>query len=148
MSAIPDQGKVCTKCGKWKYYDEFYRDRRSKSGRMASCKECNSVAFKLRWQQKGGEYNYRRKKKYLRTARARKLMQNCNFWYRAFNREMIQERDQKRYMENREKRLEQMEKVSQRIRDEAKKTTGATETLINFVTSLTPGKSRAGIKKA
>lgn len=34
------QGKKCTKCGKWKIFDDFYKEKRGKYGRASKCKEC------------------------------------------------------------------------------------------------------------
>lgn len=36
----------CSKCGKWKYPNEFYKHDRSSNGLQSHCKECQNLAVK------------------------------------------------------------------------------------------------------
>lgn len=40
----PDQGRNCTKCGRFLPWDRFYIDSRSATGHKARCKECEKAA--------------------------------------------------------------------------------------------------------
>jgi hypothetical protein len=37
-----EHGKICTKCGKWKILDEFYKQATGKYGRTSKCKKCDN----------------------------------------------------------------------------------------------------------
>ena len=34
------EGKICTKCGEFKSYSEFYKDKHKKYGYKSQCKQC------------------------------------------------------------------------------------------------------------
>ena len=42
------EGKVCSKCGKWKPLEEYHKDVTKKDGRASQCKECKKEYQKQR----------------------------------------------------------------------------------------------------
>ena len=40
MEAILNEGKTCTRCGKWKVYSEFHNMKRASDGKQFRCKTC------------------------------------------------------------------------------------------------------------
>jgi len=71
--------KLCSRCKQWKYYSDFYKDKKTKDGLMFWCKECES---------KRTEHKRRSNKKYLRyedrhrTVKRikQKLCAKCSIW--------------------------------------------------------------------
>jgi len=47
---VIDAGRICTKCGVWKEFSEFYRNNKSKSGFDSKCKQCESERGKEKYQ--------------------------------------------------------------------------------------------------
>ena len=43
---MEEQGKVCTKCGKWKTLEEYYKNKASKDGKQSACKKCQKECQK------------------------------------------------------------------------------------------------------
>lgn len=57
--------KVCTKCGKKKSIDDFFKDKQKKSGRRPDCKECNTkVSTNWTKNNKDKHHGYEIKHKY------------------------------------------------------------------------------------
>ena len=42
-------GRICTKCGAWKEFSEFYRSNDNKSGFQAKCKQCENARGKEKY---------------------------------------------------------------------------------------------------
>ncbi len=60
-----EDGKICTKCNKWKPYSEFNKkEERSKDGYRSDCKSCQSEWFRtVYWPKHREEYNRTRNSK-------------------------------------------------------------------------------------
>lgn len=56
---------VCNKCGVDKPLDEYYADKKRKSGKMTICKECTKAAVKKRSEEKREEIREYHKKHYI-----------------------------------------------------------------------------------
>lgn len=52
-------GKTCTKCGVWKSYDLYSKDKSKKDGHTSACKECNKKTFKKAYERNGAKYRER-----------------------------------------------------------------------------------------
>lgn len=71
--------KLCSRCKKWKYYSDFYKNRRANDGLSVSCKECESKRTK---------HKRKSDKKYLRyedrhrivNGIKQKLCSKCSIW--------------------------------------------------------------------
>lgn len=50
-----EHGKVCTKCGEYKLYDQYYRNRNVKDGKASECKACNYDANRKTPSHKGSQ---------------------------------------------------------------------------------------------
>ena len=105
-------GRLCAKCGVWKLWDHFHKDKSTKSGRVSNCKGCVRVRTSA-WLTENRERCYKQnaayarahpekirgyKKKYRLTHRAEeaerrraKAPQRARYdiWYRRVNRERI-----------------------------------------------------------
>jgi 5-methylcytosine-specific restriction endonuclease McrA len=97
--------KRCTKCGEWKLFSEFSKDKQKKDGYTCHCKNCHNA-----YRQENRDYildkakeyqiinqerltNYR--KKHYKENRNRILEEACI--YRESNRELLRERDRQYY---------------------------------------------------
>jgi 5-methylcytosine-specific restriction endonuclease McrA len=80
-----EQGKTCTKCGEWKIFERFSKNKGNKDGFLYQCKECEK-----RYLQKNKERIKERDKQ-----------------YRQKNKEQIIERRKKHYQKNAEQIKEQ-----------------------------------------
>lgn len=58
--------KTCTKCGETKPLEDFGRDKRSRDGRTARCKECIN-AYTRAWHHRDIEQNRAKKRAYLKS---------------------------------------------------------------------------------
>ena len=60
--------KVCTKCGKRKFYSDFYKSKTGKGGRGAACKDCHKEQIRAYNQtEKGKALKKKRNEKYQKT---------------------------------------------------------------------------------
>lgn len=55
-------GKICTRCGKWKEIEEYSKSTRD--GYKSQCKECDNLASKQRYQKNKEKYAQKRKQYY------------------------------------------------------------------------------------
>jgi 5-methylcytosine-specific restriction endonuclease McrA len=98
--------KICSKCGKEKYIDDFHRDSSKQDGHKNKCKSCVSEYFqehKSDFRLRGRAEYQRNTEKYaeMRKANAEK-MSEYQKKYRQQNRDKISERSKKYYEENKE----------------------------------------------
>lgn len=91
-----EQGKVCTKCGEFKSFNEFAKNSRNKTdGRQPKCKVCNKK-YRLENVEKRKEYDKKYTKRNSEYVRERKKK-----WHE-MNIERIKENKKKYYQENKE----------------------------------------------
>jgi 5-methylcytosine-specific restriction endonuclease McrA len=95
-----EQGKVCTKCGEFKIYAEFYKNKIYKDGYRGQCKECMKQGMK--------QYNQENKEQI-----AEYMKQ-----YRQENREQISKRMKQYARENKEHISEYMKRYYQENKDQ------------------------------
>lgn len=71
--------KLCSRCKKWKYYSEFYKNRRSKDGLSFGCKECEKK--RSGYERKGARQYLRFEERHrLVNGLKEKLCSKCGTW--------------------------------------------------------------------
>ncbi|OUB48209.1 HNH endonuclease [Bacillus thuringiensis] len=114
-------GKVCTKCGEFKDYKEYHKNKTYKDGRNGKCKVCRAEIDKLYYQKNRERHNKRTKEYY--EENKEKILNKCKE-YREENKERIAEskknwaarnkvrksEQEKRWRENNEERNIKMKK--------------------------------------
>jgi len=71
--------KLCSLCKKWKYYSDFYKNRRTKDGLSCGCKECERerIGHKIKGVRKNLRYEDRHR---LVNGIKEKLCRKCGKW--------------------------------------------------------------------
>jgi hypothetical protein len=119
---MEEQGKICTKCGKWKLLEEYNKFKHSKDGRESACRECRKEYYKQYNKQRYEENKEKIKaqqKKYREANKEKKKEYDKR--YAKENAEHIKERAKQYY----EKNIEHFKKYNQdnaeRIKEWGKK---------------------------
>ena len=53
------EGKVCTKCNKFKYFTEYHKNKAKLLGVESACKECNKPRYRIYYQNNKEEFKKR-----------------------------------------------------------------------------------------
>jgi hypothetical protein len=103
------EGKICTKCGKWKLLEEYHKNKNTKDGRMSMCKECRNVKKEVKEGMKKcskcgewkvfEEFNKHKSGKYGRRANCKGCEKRYSKQYRKNNIEHIKVKN-KQWREN------------------------------------------------
>lgn len=78
-------GKTCTKCGEWKLYEQFYRDRAMGDGRRTWCKTC-AYRAKEQWNREHPE-KWRAQQQRSYANHREKRLAETKAWYRRLRAE-------------------------------------------------------------
>jgi 5-methylcytosine-specific restriction endonuclease McrA len=115
-----EQGKTCTKCGEWKPFEGFSKDKNKKYGLASHCKECvkkhrqkNKEQIK-EYDKQYYQKNIEQKKQYYQE-NIERYKKNDKQYYQK-NKERVREYHKQYYQEN----VEQYQKQKKRYRQENK----------------------------
>jgi 5-methylcytosine-specific restriction endonuclease McrA len=94
------QGKTCTKCGEWKPFEGFHKNKASKDGFLVRCKECTKQYYQEN-KERIKQYRQENRESILEQHRRYNLEnKERNRQYRQENKERLNEKKKNYYREN------------------------------------------------
>jgi 5-methylcytosine-specific restriction endonuclease McrA len=124
-----EQGKTCAKCGEWKPFEGFHKNKRMKDGLNQYCKKCRKQyhqekaeqikEYKKQYHQENKEQIKERKKQYYQE-NAEQIKERKKQYYQE-NAEQIIEQQKQYYQENIEKIKQYRQENAEQIEEQRKR---------------------------